>query len=143
MLASGTSPSNVFRSFRLRSVRFVGAGLRPAAASASAGVNILVLPTRMVPIGIKPPAEDEMLTVLVVFLDGPHRLLDQPRQLAVFRVSAFIGGVDVLGVGLDAGKRQAPLARRRLASRAFHRRAAELRVDFRHCRPPRSGFYAS
>ena len=57
--------------------------------------------------------------MLVAVLLGLHGLLDHRGQFAVGFVAAFIRGIEVLGVRLDARQRHPPLAVGRLARSAL------------------------
>ena len=63
---------------------------------------IFALPARVILVGIKPPAKNEMLAVLVAFLFGLDGLFDYLGQLAVGLIAAFVGSLGVLGVCLNA-----------------------------------------
>src|SRR5215467_10374102 len=93
---------------------FTKDSIRPSRAAAPtpapARVHVLAVPTRMVLVGIKPPAEHEMLAVLVAVLLGAHRRFDHLGQLAIGLIATLIGRLHMRGVGLDAGQRHAALA---------------------------------
>jgi hypothetical protein len=110
-----------------------------ATASATARMFILALPARMLLVRIKPPAEHKMLAVLVAVLLGLHGLPDHSGQFAVGFVAAFVGGLGVLGVRLDARQRHPSLALGRLACSAFEFCAPYLGIDFWHFRAPCRG----
>jgi hypothetical protein len=78
-------------------------------------MHVFALPAGMILVWVETPAKNKMLTTFVRLLDGAHGLFDQFRELAIGIVAALIGGIDMLGVGLHAGQRRAPLAKRRLA----------------------------
>lgn len=101
-------------------------------------MDILTFPTRMSLVRIEAPAEHEMLSALVRFLDRTHRLLDQSRQSAISLVSTLVGGVRMLGVRFHAWKRRSTLAFRCFAGAASQLCSSNLRVDFGH-RGLRSG----
>jgi hypothetical protein len=106
--------------------------LRTTPASAPARMHVLALPARMALVGIKPPAQHEMLAALVGLLHGAHRLFDQLGEFAVGFIAALVGGVGVLGVGLHAGQRRTALAQRRLAGALLQLCTGYLGVDFGH-----------
>src|SRR5208337_2896666 len=88
---------------------------RTAPAPTPAGMHVLAVPARMALVRIEPPAQHKMLPALVGVLHRPHSLLDQLGELAIGVVSALVGGIDVLGVGLDPRKRSASFSVRRPA----------------------------
>lgn len=111
--------------------------LSTAAAAAAAGMYVLALPGRVLLIRIKTPSQHETRTVLVGYLGRPNRLADQPGELTIGRIAAFVGRECVLGIRLDARQRRAPLALRRLSSTLAQFGARHFRIDFRHGSPPK------
>lgn len=73
-------------------------------------MHVLALPTRMAFVWIKSPAENEVLASLVGLFHRAHCFLDEPGEFAVRLVSAFVGSVDVLCVGLYAWQWSAAFA---------------------------------
>jgi hypothetical protein len=106
--------------------------LRTAAAPTPARMNVLVLPARMARVRIKTPAENEMLSPFVCFLDGAHRRLDQPRQFAIGLVCTLVGGVRVFGVRFYTRKRRSCIAFGCLVSATPQLCSRKLWRDFGH-----------
>src|SRR5215467_13249631 len=107
-----------------------------APAPASARVNILGVPPRMVLVRIKPPAEHEMPAMLVAVLLGAYGRVDHLGQFAVGLIAALVGRLHVLGVGLDAWQRYASFAFGCLTGAALKLCTGHFGIDFRHWLAP-------
>src|SRR6185312_8027045 len=102
----------------------------------AAGVDILVLPARVVLVGIEAPAQHEMRAAPVAVLFCAQRPPDQVGKLAVRLVAALVRGLDVHGVRLHARQGRAPLPLRGLARTPLQLGTTHLRVDLWHRQVP-------
>lgn len=68
-------------------------------------MDVLALPTRVVLVWVKPPAQYEMGAMLIAILLRFDGLLDQFGKVTVVLVSALVACFDMLCISLDAWKR--------------------------------------
>jgi hypothetical protein len=90
----------------------------------------------MLVVRIKPPAKHEMLAALVAVLLDPDGLPNHFSQFAIGLIAALIGGLHMLGVGLDARQWCSAFALRGFTRASSQLSAGHLGADFRHCHSP-------